>query len=272
MMGLLIAKHLKKELVKEMVKTITDEEKLIEIIKDDGNNFEIRELATKQIVDNDLLKEIIFDTSDTTYTKNNLFDIREIAVKQITNEDTLIEIVNKFYDETVEVKYGLNVVKIAVEGINNEEVLLNIAENNKDEEITNLAVAKINNKHENDDTKMTISYDDDSKVNRMYAIDQIKDDKILLDIAMNAKYLDVREKALNRIKVKDERTVSLNNILLEEKEYNEAINEYAIDEDNNELKQEIIDKANKLGVEYKRMGNTQKEKFYNEQCKLFKDN
>ncbi len=273
-MSLLLTKHIDLESIKETIKALADEEKLLEIIKNDENIFEIREIATKQITNNDLLKEIIFDTSDTEYTKNNLFDIREIAVKQITDEETLIEIVNSYYDDNVCTKYGLNVVKKATEGISNEEVLLSLAENSGDEEIVDLALEKINNKHEyQEKPKVTLNFDDDTKINRLSAIDEIDDDDILLDIAMNAEYLDVREKALNKIKVEDERIIVLKDLIVKEKEYNDAVTDYAIsDEVDEDKKQDIIDKASQLGVEYKRAGNSNKEKFFNEQCNLFKNN
>lgn len=272
-MGLLLAKNVKDELIKETIKALSDENKLMEIITDDEYNFAIRELATKQITDNDLLRQIIFDTSDTVYTKENRYDIREIAVKHVTDEETLIEIVNGYYDKTVDTKYGLNVVEKAVEEINSEEVLLDIAESNYDEEVIDLAVKKINNKHENPDKVEFTDYNDDSKFKRLQAVDQIDDDEALLEIAMNADYLDVRQKALGKLKIKDDRIIILRNLIPEEIEYHEAINEYASsDEDKAEQEKELVDKANKLGVEYKRIGNPQKEKFYNQQCKLFKDN
>lgn len=271
-MGLLLAKHIKNELIKERINALTDENELRDIVKNDDYLFEIRKLAIKQISDNNLLREIIFDTSDTTYTKA-IFDIREIAVKQITDEGTLLEVVNNYYDETVDTKYGLNVVKKAVEKINNEDILINIAEKDCDKEIINMALEKVNTKHEDAKTKATLSFDDDTKIKRMCAIDQIEDDETLMDIAMNAKYLDVREKALNKIKVRDEKVILMEDLILKEKEYHESVNEYITsDEANEENKQEIIDKASNLGVGYKRAGNTKKEKFYNEQCNLFKDN
>lgn len=272
-MGFLIAKHIKKEIIEETVKTLNDEQKLMEIIKNDDNLFGIRELATKQITNNDLLKEIVFDTSDTVYAKGELFDIREIAVGQITDDETLFEIVNKYYDDAITTKYGLNIVERAVSRINNDEMLINISESNYDEEIIKLAIDGINNKFEDHDkTQLTIACDDDSKVKRMWAIDQIEDDEILIEIAMNGKYLDVREKALSKIKIEDERIPLLESLILKEKEYNESVNEYVtLDEDNEENKEDIVNKASKLGVEYKRIGNSKKEKFYNEQCTLFKD-
>lgn len=272
-MGLLIAKHIKNDLIKEAIQTLSDENKQFEIVKNDENIFGIRELATKQIASNDLLKEIIFDTSDTEYAKGNLFDIREIAAKQVTDEETLVEIVNSYYDETVDTKYGLNVVKQAVKGIGNDDVLLNISENNYDEEIKDIALEKVNSKFENlDKSKLRMNCDDDIKVKRMHAVDQIDDNEMLLDIAMNAKYLDVREKALSKIGFRDEKIDTLNDLIVKEKEYSDSINEYIVlDEDNEESKQDLINKASNLGVEYKRIGNPKKEKFYNEQCKLFEN-
>jgi hypothetical protein len=87
---------------------------------------------------------------------------------------------------------------------------------------------------------------------------------------MNAKYLDVREAALSKVKIEDERVIVLKELILKEKEYNESVDDYiSLDEENEEIKQDIIDKASNLGVEYKRAGNTKKEKFYNAQCNLF---
>lgn len=270
-MRLLLAKNIANELIEETVKTLTDENKLMDIIKNDENIFEIRQLATKQITNNDLLKEIIFDTSNTTYTKN-MFDIRETAVKQITDEELLFEIVNNYYDDNVNTKYGLNIAKEAVKKINSKEMLINIAENDYDEEIINLAVEKTNDKYEEDKNKLELDYNDDSKVNRMYVIDQINDDETLLDIAMNANYLDIREKALNKIKMEHDTKSLLKDLILEEKEYNDAMNEYITsDEDDNANIEDIINKASNLEVQYKRAGNPEKEKFYNQQCKLLKN-
>ncbi len=206
--------------------------------------------------------------------KNDIFDIREIAVKQITDEETLIEIVNKYYDETINTKYGLNVVKEAVKLINDDNVLIDISESNYDEEVINIALKKVNVKFETlDETKLRNNCDDDIKVKRMHAVNQIDDDDLLLDIAMNAKYLDVREKALSKIKFKNEKINILKDLLLKEKEYNDSLNEYiSLDEVNGEHKDDLINKASNLGVQYKKIGNPKKEKFYNEQCKLFKEN
>lgn len=55
----LISKHIKIELIKETIKSLTDEQRLSEITKNDKNIFEVRELAAKQITDNTLLKDII---------------------------------------------------------------------------------------------------------------------------------------------------------------------------------------------------------------------
>lgn len=273
-MGLLLEKHIRKELIEETVKTLNDEEKLLEIVKDDENLYGIRDLATKQITDNELLKEIVFDTTDTEYTKGNLFDIRRTAVKQITDNETLYKIVNDYYDEAIDTKYGLIVVMAATEEINDDELLINISNSEYDEEVVNLSLEKLNNKFQDlDKTKLKVACDDDSKVKRMWAVDKIDDNETLLDVAMNAKYLDVREEALSKITINDEKVPLLTDLINKEREYNEAKNEYVIlNIDDEENKQDIVDKASNLGVEYKKIGNPKKEKFYNEQCKLFKDN
>lgn len=198
----LIARHIRKELIKEAVQVLNDEDRLLEIVKDDENIFEIRILATKQITCNNLLKEIIFDTSDRVYTKNNLLDIREIAVKQITDEETLEQIVNNYYDENVDTKYDLNIVKDAVNQISDEKLLLDIAESNYDKEITDIALEKVNDEFENlDKNRLIKSCDDDIKVKRMHAVENIDDEELLMDIAMNAKYMDVRQKALSKNRI-----------------------------------------------------------------------
>lgn len=269
-MVFLLAKHINHELRKEIVKTLNDEEKLLEIVKNGDNLFTIREIATKQISNTELLKEIIFDTSNTEYVEDNLGDIREIAVEQITDDETLLEIVKNYYDKSVDTKYGLNVVKRAVQQINADNMLIDIAESGYDEEIVNIALGRMNNKYEVlDESKLRKACDDDSKVKRMLAIDKLDDEKTLLDVALNAKYLDVRLIALNKEILPDEEVESLKDILLEEKEYQDAINNYAtLDEDNEEIKKDLANKASNLGVKYKKMGNPKKEKFYNQQCKL----
>ncbi|AWX32124.1 hypothetical protein [Methanosphaera sp. BMS] len=272
-MGLLLAKHIKDELIEETVKTLNDEEKLLEIVKNDENLFAVRELAAKQITDSGLLKEIIFDTSDTTYNKT-VFDIREVAVNQITDNQTLVEVINNYYDDSSKTKYDLNVVMAALRQVNDDEILINISNADYDDEVVNLAVERLNEKFEDlDKTKLKNACDDDSKVKRLWAINQIDDDETLIDIALNAKYLDVRREALGRIGSNDERIISLKDILLKEKDYQDKRNEYIIlNKEDEENKQELADKASNLGVEYRRIGNSQKEKFYNEQCKLFENN
>ncbi|WP_323735823.1 hypothetical protein PXD04_07995 [Methanosphaera sp. ISO3-F5] len=270
--GLLLANFLKDEIINQTVKFITDEPKLMKIIKNDSNTFIIREIATKQITDNELLKEIIFDTSKTSYTKN-VFDLREIAAKQVTDEETLTEIVDKYYDKTIKTKYGLNVVKSAIEQINDEDKLMTIVESNYDEEIRKLALTRINNKYEEPDlSELRTLCDDDIKVKRMHAIDKINDEETLIDIAMNANYMDVREKAVNKIKTDDTTINILKHLITQEKEYNKIMSDYiTTNQENEENKQEIIRKANNLGVQYKKIGNTKKEKFYNQQSKLLKN-
>lgn len=270
--GLDFANNIKNGMLVETVQFLTDEQKLMKIIKYDSNIFMIREIATKQISDNELLKEIIFDTSRTRYTKS-IFDLREIAVKQVTDEETLTEVVDKYYDETVKTKYGLNVVKSAVEQISNEDKLLAIVESNYDDTIKTLALERINMKYaEPSLTELRKACDDDIKVKRMHALDKIDDEETLIDIAMNAEYLDVREKAVNKIKTDDMKVNILKHLISQEKEYNEILSDYVTsNKENEKSKEEIIEKANNLGVEYKRMGNSNKEKFYNQQSKLFKN-
>lgn len=270
--GLLLANFVKDEIINQTVKFITDEPKLMKIIKNDSNTFIIREIATKQITDNELLKEIIFDTSKTRYTKN-VFDLREIAAKQVTDEETLTEIVDKYYDKTTKTKYGLNVVKSAIEQINDEDKLMTIVESNYDEKIRKQALTRINNKYDEPDlSELRTNCDDDIKVKRMHAIDKINDEETLIDIAMNANYMDVREKAVNKIKTDDTTINILKHLITQEKEYNKIMNEYiTTNQENEENKQEIIRKANNLGVQYKKIGNTKKEKFYNQQSKLLKN-
>lgn len=270
--GLDFANNIKNGMLVETVQFLTDEQKLMKIIKYDSNIFMIREVATKQISDNELLKEIIFDTSRTRYTKS-IFDLREIAVKQVTDEETLTEVVDKYYDETVKTKYGLNVVKSAVEQISNEDKLLAIVESNYDDTIKTLALERINMKYaEPSLTELRKACDDDIKVKRMHALDKIDDEETLIDIAMNAEYLDVREKAVNKIKTDDMKVNILKHLISQEKEYNEILSDYVTsNKENEKSKEEIIEKANNLGVEYKRMGNSNKEKFYNQQSKLFKN-
>lgn len=274
-MAFLIAKHISNELIKETVKTLNDEDKLLEIAKDDGYLFAIRDIATKQITNNDLLKEIIFDTSDTEYVKDDIIDIRETAVAQITDDETLLEIVKSYYDNNIDTKYGLNVVKLAVNQINEDNMLIDISESGYDEEIVNLAVANMNKKFEVlDKSKLRTACDDDSKVKRMIAIDKLDDDdELLLDVAMNARYLDVRQIALDKMRLDDEQIIALRDIIREEEKYQDARNDYVtLNEDNEEIRQDVADKASNLGVKYKRIGNPKKEKFYNQQCKLFKNN
>lgn len=266
----LIAKHIKHELIKETIKTLSDEKKLVEIIKNDEYLIEIRALATKQITDEDLLMEIIFDTSNTQYAKDGM-DIREIAVKQIRNEQYLYDIVQKYYDETSDTKYGLNVVKKATEEIIDEDLLLDISKNNYDEEIINLAVEGINNSYDEKVFDSIAECDNDIKVKRMHALDKIDDDEALLDVAMNGKYMDVRQRAIDKIKTQDEMVLLLKSLIIKEMEYQEAINEYLASDDE-EKKDDIINKASNLEVEYKKAGNSKKEKFYNEQCSIFKNN
>ncbi|MBR0471128.1 MAG: hypothetical protein IJI98_00335 [Methanosphaera sp.] len=270
--GLEIANFLKDEIINQTVKFITDEPKLMKIIKNDSNTFIIREIATKQITDNELLKEIIFDTSKTRYTKN-VFDLREIAAKQVTDEETLTEIVDKYYDKTTKTKYGLNVVKSAIEQINDEDKLMTIVESNYDEKIRKQALTRINNKYDEPDlSELRTNCDDNIKVKRMHAIDKINDEETLIDIAMNANYMDVREKAVNKIKTDDTTINILKHLITQEKEYNKIMNDYiTTNQENEENKQEIIRKANNLGVQYKKIGNTKKEKFYNQQSKLLKN-
>lgn len=270
--GLLLANFVKDEIINQTVKFITDEPKLMKIIKNDSNTFIIREIATKQITDNELLKEIIFDTSKTRYTKN-VFDLREIAAKQVTDEETLTEIVDKYYDKTTKTKYGLNVVKSAIEQINDEDKLMTIVESNYDEKIRKQALTRINNKYDEPDlSELRTNCDDDIKVKRMHAIDKINDEETLIDIAMNANYMDVREKAVNKIKTDDTTINILKHLITQEKEYNKIMNDYiTTNQENEENKQEIIRKANNLGVQYKKIGNTKKEKFYNQQSKLLKN-
>ncbi|MDO5825394.1 MAG: hypothetical protein Q4Q22_03355 [Methanosphaera sp.] len=267
----LIARHIKNEMIKLAVETLSDEDKLLEIIKDDGNIFEIRQLATKQITGNEALKEIIFDTTDTSYTKGGIFDIRKTAAGQLSDEKILAEIVNDYYDENVETKYSLNVVAEAVKLIESKELLMDIADNDYDKEIIDIALEKANAEFENlDEKKLRESCDDDIKVKRMHAVEQITDDEVLFDVAMNAKYLDVREKALSKIGSSDEKINLLKNLILEEKEYGDSVTEYIIlGEDDEKYRQDVIDRASNLKVEYAKMGNPKKEKFYNEQCKLF---
>lgn len=276
-MGLLIPKHFKVETIKETIKALTDEEKLSEIAQDDNNLFEIRNFSTKQITDNELLKEIVFDSSNTTYTNDNKLDIRESAVKQITDDETLLEIVNNYYDENNDTKYGLNIVETAVKQINTDNMLIDISESNYDEKVTKLAVEKLNKKHEDHDkVKLTVDCDDDSKFKRMCAINQIDDDDILIDIAMNAKYYDVREKALSKISIDNEVTIILKDLIEKEKDYqNQVYKSISSDkteenEENEELKGLMYDKAKEIEGEYAKLGNTKKQKFYNEQCKLYK--
>ena len=270
--GLLLANFVKDEIINQTVKFITDEPKLMKIIKNDSNTFIIREIATKQITDNELLKEIIFDTSKTRYTKN-VFDLREIAAKQVTDEETLTEIVDKYYDKTTKTKYGLNVVKSSIEQINDEDKLMTIVESNYDEKIRKQALTRINNKYDEPDlSELRTNCDDDIKVKRMHAIDKINDEETLIDIAMNANYMDVREKAVNKIKTDDTTINILKHLITQEKEYNKIMNDYiTTNQENEENKQEIIRKANNLGVQYKKIGNTKKEKFYNQQSKLLKN-
>lgn len=268
----LIAKHIKHELIREMIKSLSDENKLMEIIKNDEHLFEIRQLATKQITNEDLLNEIIFDTSDTQYTKEGTVDIREIAVKQISNEQSLYDIVKKYYDETTDTKYGINVVEKATEQLSSEDLLMDIAQSNYDGEIIKIAADKINDNFETDENQLIMDCDDDIKARRMHALDKINDDKALLDVAMNGKYMDVRQRAISKIKTQDE-AVLLKDLILKEIEYQEVISEYlASDEIDEEDKQDLINRANNLQVEYKRAGNSKKEKFYNEQCSIFKNN
>lgn len=270
--GLDFANNIKNGMLVETVQFLTDEQKLMKIIKYDSNIFMIREVATKQISDNELLKEIIFDTSRTRYTKS-IFDLREIAVKQVTDEETLTEVVDKYYDEIVKTKYGLNVVKSAVEQISNEDKLLAIVESNYDDTIKTLALERINMKYaEPSLAELRKACDDEIKVKRMHALDKIDDEETLIDIAMNAEYLDVREKAVNKIKTDDMKVNILKQLISQEKEYNEILSDYVTsNKENEKSKEEIIEKANNLGVEYKRMGNSNKEKFYNQQSKLFKN-
>lgn len=275
-MSLFIPKDLKIETIKETIKALTDEENLAKIAQDDDNLFEIRDFATKQITDNEILKGIVFDSSNTSYTKDNKFDIRESAVKQITNDETLFEIVNDYYDETVNTKYGLNVVKNAVKQVNSENMLIDISESNYDKEVIENAVQKLNKKHEDHDkVKLTVDCDDDSKFKRMNAIDQIADNEILLDIAMNAEYFDVREKALSKLSMDNEVIITLNDLIKKEKDYQNAVyvsissNKTEENEENEKLKKVMSDKAKEIGIAYGKLGNTKKEKFYNEQCKLY---
>ena len=270
--GLDFANNIKNGMLVETVQFLTDEQKLMKIIKYDSNIFMIREVATKQISDNELLKEIIFDTSRTRYTKS-IFDLREIAVKQVTDEEILTEVVDKYYDDTVKTKYGLNVVKSAVEQISNEDKLMDIVESNYDDTIKTLALERINMKYaEPSLAELRKACDDEIKVKRMHALDKIDDEETLIDIAMNAEYLDVREKAVNKIKTDDMKVNILKHLISQEKEYNEILSDYVTsNKENEKSKKEIIEKANNLGVEYKRMGNSNKEKFYNQQSKLFKN-
>ena len=83
--------------------------------------------------------------------------------------------------------------------------------------------------------------------------------------------MDVRQRAIDKIKTQDEMVLLLKSLIIKEMEYQEAINEY-LDSDDEEKKDDIINRASNLEVEYKRAGNSKKEKFYNEQCNMFKNN
>lgn len=267
----LISKHIKIELIKETIKSLTDEQRLSEITKNDKNIFEVRELAAKQITDNTLLKDIIFDSSNTNYSKDYIGDIREIAAKQITDDETLLEVVTSYYDESIDTQYGLNVVEAAVERMSNDNMLLDISESNYDENVIKIAIERLNDDFDNyDESKLTIACNDDNKVKRMCAIDQIDDDEILLDIAMHAKYLDVRERALNKIKIDDERIPMLKDLIIKEKEYNETVYDTISSDEEEKQSKTIYNQAKEIKDGYAKIGNNKKEKFYNNQSKLFK--
>jgi len=154
---------------------------------------------------------------------------------------------------------------------NMNNLLLDISKNNYDEEIINLAVEGINNSYDEKVFDSIAECDNDIKVKRMHALDKIDDDEALLDVAMNGKYMDVRQRAIDKIKTQDEMVLLLKSLIIKEMEYQEAINEYLASDDE-EKKDDIINRASNLEVEYKRAGNSKKEKFYNEQCSIFKNN
>lgn len=164
----------------EKVSTITDEEQLVKIAKDNINPKN-RIAAIDKIDDEEVLMDIIRNDSDSK--------VRCEAVKRIDNQEILVKLAKNSEDTDVLVE--------SIRKIDDDNILIDIYRNASDWHVHDAAVGKISDESFLIDIAKNI-YDDGNSIRRI-AVLGIHDETALMDIYNNESDGFVRENIVKNI-------------------------------------------------------------------------